>query len=138
MGFILTAVLTLALGIGVTTSVYSLCDALLWKPVPLPHLESLAMVLQKTSDNPSEWNPTTPADLGDIRRDNTAFGSLASWEGGMANIVEAGGEPERVEQALVSANFFDVVGVQPARGRGFQAGEDQPGRETEVILSDRL
>jgi putative ABC transport system permease protein len=39
---------------------------------------------------------------------------------------------------VVSANFFDVVGVQPARGRGFQAGEDQPGRETEVILSDRL
>ena len=47
-GFVLTAVLTLMLGIGVTTSVYSLCDALLWKPVPLPHLESLAMVLQRT------------------------------------------------------------------------------------------
>jgi putative ABC transport system permease protein len=137
-GFVLTAVLTLALGIGVTTAVYSICDALLWKPVPLPHLESLAMVLQRTSANPAEWDPVTPADLEDIRRDNTAFGSLGSWEFGMANIVGAGGEPERVQQSLVSANFFDVAGVQPARGRGFQAGEDQPGRENEVILSDRL
>jgi putative ABC transport system permease protein len=50
----------------------------------------------------------------------------------------AGGEPERVVQALTSANFFDVLGVQPALGRAFQAGEDQPGREREAILSDRL
>ena len=56
----------------------------------------------------------------------------------MANIVGAGGEPERAIQTLVSANFFDVLGVQPAIGRGFQDGEDQPGREREVVLSDRL
>ena len=61
-----------------------------------------------------------------------------SWQGGSANIVGAGGEPERVLQTLVSANFFDTVAVQPVIGRGFQAGEDQPGREREVVLSDRL
>ena len=47
-------------------------------------------------------------------------------------------QPERVNQALVTANFFDVLGVRPAHGRGFQAGEDQPGREREVVLTDGL
>src|ERR1017187_5750821 len=56
----------------------------------------------------------------------------------MANIAGAGGEPERAIQALVSANFFNTLGVQPVLGRGFQEGEDQPGREREVVLSDRL
>ena len=50
----------------------------------------------------------------------------------MANIVGSGGEPERAIQALVSANFFTTLGVQPVLGRGFQQGEDQPGREREV------
>ena len=137
-GFTATAVLTLALGIGATTAVFSVCDSLLWKPVPLPRLESLVTVLQRVPDSPNEWNSANPMDIEDLRRDNTTLGSLASWQGGTANIVGAGGEPERVIQTLVTANFFDVVGVQPAMGRAFQAGEDQPGREREVIFSDRI
>ena len=54
-GFLVTAVLTLGLGIGATTAIFSVCDAMLWKPIPLPHMESLVMVLQR---NPAE--PTTP------------------------------------------------------------------------------
>ena len=56
----------------------------------------------------------------------------------MANLVGKGGEPERVIQGLVTANFFAALGVQPALGRTFQTGEDQPGREREAILSDRV
>jgi len=137
-GFAVTAVLTLALGIGATTSVFSLCDAMLWKPVALPRMESLVMVMQRLPDEPNHWNSATPADLEDVRRETTAFENMATWDDGLANIVGASGEPERVLQALSSANFFDVMGVQPALGRGFQAGEDQPGREREVVLSDRL
>jgi putative ABC transport system permease protein len=136
-GFAVTAVLTLALGIGATTAVFSLCDAMLWKPMPLPHLESLVVVLQHVPENANWWNDVTPADLADVRRESTAFQELATWEGGLANIA-GGGEPERVNQALTSANFFDVLQVHPVLGRGFQAGEDQPGREREVVLSDRL
>ncbi len=136
-GFVVTAVVTLGIGIGATTAIFSICDSLLWKPAPLPHLESLVMVLERVSDSPNEWNPLTPADLNDIGHDNTALESLASWQGGLANIVGGGGEPERVIQTLVSANFFQVVGVQPSLGRAFEPGEDQPGREREVILSDR-
>jgi hypothetical protein len=135
-GFAITAILTMALGIGVTTSIFSVCDALLWKPVPLPHLESLVTVLQSSPGEMNQWDSATPADIEDIRRENTTLASMASWQGGLANLGASGGEPERVIQALVNANFFDVVGVQPALGRGFQPGEDQPGREHEVILSD--
>jgi putative ABC transport system permease protein len=137
-GFAITAILTMALGIGVTTSIYSVCDALLWKPVPLPHMESLVMVLQGDRDDLNHWDDATPADIDNIRRENTSLASLASFERGLANLGASGGEPERVIQALVNANFFDVVGVQPARGRAFQPGEDQAGREHEVILSDGL
>jgi putative ABC transport system permease protein len=137
-GFAITAVLTLALGIGATTAVFSVCDSLLWKPIALPHLESLVMVLGRIPDNPNEWNSVSPPDIDDVRRQNTALENLATWDEGMANIVGAGGEPERALQALVSANFFATLGVQPVLGRGLQEGEDQPGREREVVLSDRL
>ena len=136
--FTATAVLTLALGIGATTAVFSVCDALLWKPVSLPHLDSLVMVLQRVPGEPQSWDDATPADLEDLRRDSTTIAGLTSWQRGLANIVGSGGEPDRVFQTLVSANFFDIVGVQPVLGRGFLPGEDQPGREREVVLSDRL
>ena len=137
-GFTATAVLTLGLGIGATTATYSVSDALLWKPVPLPHLETLAAVQQRVPGQPTFWQDITPADMEDIRRAVTSFESFAAYQQGEANIVGEGGEPERVFQGLVAANFFDVVGVQPAMGRAFEAGEDQPGREREVILSDKL
>ncbi len=137
-GFLATSVLTLGLGIGATTAIFSVSDAMLWKPVPLPHLESLVMVLQRIPDAPNNWNSISAPDLEDIRRSTTALENVAGFQDGLANIVGAGGEPERAIQALVSANFFDAIGVQPARGRAFQTGEDQPGRERELILSDRL
>jgi putative ABC transport system permease protein len=136
--FFATAVLTLGLGIGATTAVFSVCDSLLWKPIPLPDLDRLAMVVGADPGNPGDWNSIAPADAADIQRDNTAFRQFGGWEFGMANIVGAGNEPLRVMQALVTANFLTVIGIQPAIGRGFRPGEDEPGRDREVILSDRL
>ena len=63
---------------------------------------------------------------------------MAFGEGGSANIVGAAGEPERVKGYQVSANFFDVLGVHPAHGRSFQPGDDQPGRQHEVVIGDGL
>src|SRR5215472_18590327 len=137
-GFAVTAVLTMAFGIGATTAIFSVSDAMLWKPIPLPHLDSLTMVFQRVAEDPHEFNAVTPADLADIRRDNTSLEDIAYWGDGLANIVGSNGEPERVAQYLVSPNFFELVGVAPARGRGFLPGEDEPGREREVVLSDGL
>lgn len=136
-GFAITAVLTMALGIGVTTAIFSVCDALLWRPAPLPHLERLVMVMQAVPGDPSDSTEATPGDVEAIRRENRTLASLASWEEGLANLAGEG-EPDRVIEALVTANFFQVAGVQPARGRAFLAGEDEPGREREAILSDGL
>jgi putative ABC transport system permease protein len=137
-GFALTAVVTMALGIGATTAIFSVSDAMLWKPVPIPHLETLAMVLERDSEDPHDFNGVSAADLADIRQQATSLQDIATWNDGLANIVGSGGEPERVTQYLVSSNFFDVIGVPPAIGRGFQPGDNEPGREREVVLSDVL
>src|SRR4051794_38278553 len=137
-GFAATAVITIGLGIGATTAIFSVCDALLWKPVPLPQLDTLVTIVERGQSGPDDWNTITPADFTDIARESANLGSVAAWASGLANLVGAGGEPERVSQALTTANFFDVVGVQPIRGRAFQPGEDEPGRDRVVILSDRL
>jgi putative ABC transport system permease protein len=137
-GFAATAVLTLALGIGAGTAVFSVCDSLLWKPVALPDLESLVAVLQAVPEDPNHWSNAAPGDLQDVRRESSSFQSFTTFQEGMANIAVAGAEPERALQALVSADFFDVMRVRPALGRAFQPGEDEPGREREVILSHRL
>src|SRR5580658_9251377 len=135
--FTAAAVITLALGIGATTATFSCADAMLWKPIPLPDLDSLVMIGQRMED-PDDFNSATPADIDDLRQQSSTLASLAYWQQGLANIVIAGGQPDRVAQALVSANFFDVIGVKPARGRAFQPGEDPPGNEREVIFSDGL
>ena len=109
-GFLATAVLTLGLGIGATTAIFSVSDALLWKPVPLPRIESLVMVLQRIPDEPNDWNDTSAADVEDIRRGSTALESIASWQSGLANIVGAGGEPERAMQALVERELLRRAG----------------------------
>src|SRR5947209_16384653 len=88
-GFAATAVITIALGIGATTAIFSVCDALLWKPVPLPHLETLAMVVEQ-GEGLHDWNSMTPADLADIARENSHFTSLAAWGQGQANLMGAG------------------------------------------------
>src|SRR5258708_26397086 len=62
-GFVVTAVVTLGIGIGSTTAIFSICDSLLCKPAPLPHMDSLAMVLERVPHSPTQWNAVTPADL---------------------------------------------------------------------------
>ena len=136
--FTAAGTITLALGIGAATTMFSVCDALVWKTIPLPGIESLVAVLGASPDNPHLWSPACPADIEDIRRGTTALEGLASWAPGSANIVDAGGEPVRVEQTRVTPNLFRVLGVAPVAGRAFLPGEDEPGREREVILSDGL
>jgi putative ABC transport system permease protein len=138
-GFTVISVLTLAVGIGVTSAVYSICDAMLWKPVALPQLETLVMVVERIpGGGADDWISLTPADFADIRRDSATLENITSWQGGLANLIGSNGQAEGVVKALVNANFFDAVGVKPVLGRAFETGEDQAGRNLEVIFSDRL
>ena len=137
-GFTLAAAVTLALGIGATTAVYSLLAAVLWRPVLLPDIPSLVFVYQAA---PGQAVPVTfaPAgDIEDIRRESTTIGDIAYWAIGRHSIVDSDGEALITESARVTPNLFDMLHVQPALGRAFLPGEDQPGRERVVILSHDL
>jgi putative ABC transport system permease protein len=136
--FAVTAAVTLSLGIGVTTAIFSICDALLWKPLPLPNIGRLAMIVQQVPADPGDWAPVTPGDFGDLQHQLSDVSGLTAWDDGHANLMNAEGQPESVRQYTVSPNFFGVLGVAPAMGRTFAGDEDQPGREQVVVLSDSL
>ena len=78
-GFTAVAAVTLGLGIGATTAIYSMLDAMLWKPVALPHAEQLVVVVQAIPGQPHFWSAAAPADIDDVRQNSTALDSLASW-----------------------------------------------------------
>ena len=137
-GFTAIAAVTIALGIGATTSIYSMIDSVMWRPIPFPHLEKLAIVVQAVPGQRYFWDPAAPADIESIRRDDTYLESLASWQTTMVNLVDSGGEALRLEATRVTPNFLDVAGVQPALGRAFLRNEDQPGQDREAMLSDTM
>jgi predicted permease len=137
-GYTTASVLTLALGIGATTAIFSASDAILWKPMPALNLDRLAVVTERVNDDPTGWKAVSPADATDIDHQQTCFEQVTAWEGGSANIVGNDGEPERVNQFRVKPNFFSALGVSPALGRGFAMGEDQEGYDHVVVLSDSL
>ena len=137
-GYTAAAVVTLALGIGATTAVFSVSDSIMWKPMPALHLDRLAVVTQRLNDDPTTWRAVSPADATDIDHQQTCFEQVTAWGGGSADIVGNDGEPERVNQFRVKPNFFSALGVSPALGRGFAMGEDQEGSDHVVVLSDSL
>jgi len=137
-GFTLTAIATLALGISSTTANFSVCDAMLWKPLPVPNLSRLAMVLQRIPGQPNDWGLVPRADLADIRQQQSVFEGVAAWDSALSNLAGNGAAPERVTRYLVTANFFALVGAQPALGRTLALEEDQLGHERVVVLGDAL
>src|SRR5450432_3202133 len=79
-GFLATAVITLGLGIGATTAIFSVSDAMLWKPIPLPHIESLVVVAQRIPNEANYYDSMTAPDLDDIRRSSTALENIAGFQ----------------------------------------------------------
>ena len=134
-GFTVVAAVTLGLGIGATTAIYSMLDAMLWNPVVLRHAEQLVAVVQAVPGQPHFWSGAAPADIEDVRQNSAALESLASWRLGSVNLMDSGGEALRVDATRVTTNLFDVAGVQPELGRTFRAGEEG---EREVVLGDSL
>jgi len=144
--FALTAILTLALGIGATTAIFSLFDGILLRPLPFPHSEQLVAI--DTLDFPPGVAPTNLAaaygagssypNFFDWQRQSHSFESLASYDDIFRLFSKANGEGARVlEGGRVSANLFSLLGVAPALGRAFTEAEEQPGHRV-AILSHEL
>jgi predicted permease len=136
-GFTAVAVLTLALGIGANTAIFSVVNAILLRPLPFPDPGRLMVVWhtppQKIFPGISRF-VVSPANYLDWRSQNHAFDQMAAI--GFRNLNLAGmGQPESVAGAAVSADFFSVLGVRPSTGRGFVAADDQPGGNV-VVVSD--
>jgi putative ABC transport system permease protein len=127
-GFAAVAVLTLALGIGANTAIFSVVNAVLLRPLPYRDPARLVTVLH------DGWKPVAPANFLDWREQSGSFESIAAAQ--LWSLTMTGRErPEQLEVLQTSAEMFQVLGVDAALGRTFAAGEDQPGREHVVVLS---
>jgi putative ABC transport system permease protein len=132
-GFTITALITLALGIGVNTSMFSVLNALLFRSLPYAEPERLVRIFR--TDPRSQTLPHAPANYLDYVGQNRSFESIATLSWTNYNL-SANREPALRLLALeTSASFFDVLGVKPALGRVFTVEEDQPGRNAVVVLS---
>ncbi|HKG90541.1 MAG TPA: ABC transporter permease [Gemmatimonadaceae bacterium] len=137
-GFTLIAVLTLALAIGASTAIFSVVNGVLLKPLPFHEPDQLVRVTT-TNTSRGNRNPLSVADFMDYRSGTTrSFAGMAAFDGGSYNLTRAGSEPARLSASRVSANYFNLLRVQPAIGRGFVAGEDDRGAPRVVVLSDEL
>ncbi len=136
-GFTLVAIITLGLGIGANTAIFSVINGVLLSAMPYPQPEQLAMVW---CDNRRQGIPddiTSYPNFVDWRDRNKTFQGMAGVAGDGYKLTGVG-EPEEINAASVSINFFQVVGVKPALGREFTAEEEQPGKDRIVILSNGL
>ncbi|HEY2824468.1 MAG TPA: ADOP family duplicated permease, partial [Gemmatimonadales bacterium] len=133
--FTLAVVLTLALGIGATSAIFSVVNGVLLRPLPFAAPERLVR-LWETSRQFSAQLPSAP-NLSDWRQQNTVFTDIGAYADANFNIV-GDGEPEHVSGAMVSPAFFGVLGVAPEIGRVVGPGEDVSGGERVVVVSDQL
>jgi predicted permease len=134
-GFAIVAVLTLALGIGANTSVFSVMNAVLLNPSGVPHPESVVALRAKYSVGDLQNINMSPTDFGDAVSGKDVFTSAAVLNGASFNYSSNGTTPERLTGAKVSWQWFDVFWARPQLGRTFRPEEDQPGAEHEAILS---
>ncbi|HKD92431.1 MAG TPA: ABC transporter permease, partial [Terriglobales bacterium] len=136
-GFAAVAIATLALGIGLTSAVFSAVYGILLNPLPYPRADRLVMVWERVnlpSYNSDRTDPT-PGDFTEWNRTNTAFDDLAAIRYRSFAVTD-GGEPQQVEGEAVSWSMFSVLNVVPALGRAFTEGEDRSQAKVAVIAND--
>ena len=136
-GFTLVAVLTLALGIGANTAIFSLVNAVLLKPLPFADADRLVMVWEDATSIGFPKNTPAPANFVDWKTQSRSFEGMGALMSVSFNLTGAG-EPQKLNGQAVTANLFPMLGVTPALGRTFTSDEEKPGSERVVILSHAL
>src|SRR5215210_5558061 len=133
-GFTVIALMTLALGIGANTAIFSVVNAVLLRPLPFSDPEQLVIVWEDASFAGFPRNTPAPANYIDWKNQNQSFSDMAASAEASFNLT-GDGDPERVTAFAVTANFFPLFGVQPLLGRSFLPEEDRPGSNKVVVLS---
>src|ERR1035441_9832856 len=140
-GFTLVALAALALGLGATTAIFSVVDAVLLKPLPYPRADRLLVIWEK---NPAQNNPKLLVAGGNFlewRQQTRLLEPVAAFQDVHLNLTEGPNghiDPEELPAERISAELLPLLGVQPVVGRLFRPDEDQPGHTTAVLLSDGL
>jgi predicted permease len=134
-GFTAIAVLTLALGIGINTALFSVVNGVLLNPLPFPQPEQLVTIDQSKPN--FETGAVPYPNFLDLRKDNQTFSAMTISRGTAFSLIGTG-EPERVNGRFVSADFCSVFGIKPVVGRGFLPHEDEPGVTPTVLISHDL
>src|SRR5262245_4792003 len=123
-GFTLIAVITLSLGIGANTAIFSVVDGVLLRPLPYPGHERLLMVWGKFPNLGLTKLGLSQLEYVRLRSESDTFAQVGAFRGSMVTLTGTG-EPERVAAALASANLFETLGVPIFRGRGFTPAEEE-------------
>ena len=134
-GFTAVAVLTLALGIGANTAIFSVVNSVLLKSLPFPYQDPERLVSVASGDLGSGFGDNISlGDFEEWKTRNHVFERMAVFEGAWFTL--AGDEPQRIHGDFISADWLPTLGIQPTLGRNFEAGEEQAGRDAVVILSN--
>ena len=136
-GFIAIAVFALALGVGANTAIFSVVNAILLHPINYNNPDQLVMVWEKSARRGFGQIPTSLPNFLDLRTSNSTLEDLGAFSDSNFNLT-GGDQPERVIGVRVSASLLSLIGISPARGRLFVAGEDQPQASRVLILSNHL
>ncbi len=135
-GFTAVATITLALGIGTTTALFTVVHSVLLQPLPFKDPARLLRLYEHSSDDKFPYNNNAGGVFAEWKKQSRSFSDLAIFGGTQYNLSSAGGQlPEKVRAAECSWNLFPTLGVEPALGRNFTAADDQPSATPTVILS---
>ena len=133
-GFTAVAILTLALGIGANTAIFSVVSAVLLRPLPYADSDKLVQVIERDQKRGVDFDWVAFPNFHDWAEHNKVFESMAAYKFHLFNLTNVS-QPQVLFGAKVSAELFPTLGAEPILGRNFRPEEDQPGRDREVILS---
>src|ERR1035437_6209664 len=138
LGFTAVAITSLALGIGVNATVFSLSNAVLFKNLPFANSDHVLYIISTNSTKPRWWNTFSYPDYLDLRAQLKSFDAVGASTQGSANISDHTASPEGYKGARVSANTFSLIGQKPIAGRDFLPADEQPGAAPVAILSYKV
>src|SRR3954469_23027225 len=136
-GFTLTAIAVLALGMGVNTGIFSVVHAMAFSARPFPEARQVVQLYTQDTRNPKKYRNFSYPTYRDLREQPGTFSGVLAHNLAMVGIGE-GSDARRTFVAMISANYFDVLGVRLIRGRAFSMAEEAPGSAASVVIASHL